>query len=123
MKQFLRNLIATFCATATLGCYSWRPVALEENPNTNTRPEKLRVMTKGGASFDVYRPVVAGDTLRGWSDAQRTTPVAFPVSDVATARTRQLNEARTFLAIAGSAVGALVILSAIVWASFLASIQ
>lgn len=96
---------------------------MEENPDPSTRPNVVRVVTKDGSSFDIYRPVVARDTLKGWADEKLTRPVAVATSSIANAETQRLNGARTAILVTGLVAGAIVAVYAILLASFLEAVE
>ena len=87
----LRSLIAVTVAVWTIGCYSWKPVRLDANPEASTRPSRIEITTKEPARYTVYHPEVRGDSLHGWLDDSRSRPVSFVVSQIAGAEVRKLN--------------------------------
>ena len=77
------------------GCYSWRPVRLEPNPDPATRPSHIDITLRDGARHTVYRPEVHQDSLRGWIGETGITPVRFALNDIASARVRKVDGDKT----------------------------
>lgn len=101
----LRKSIAVFAVTATLGCYTMKPVNLVENPDASRRPETIDITTSHGPELRIYGPVIRGDSLFGWYDEGRTRLATIGIDQIVTARTRQLSTGRTAaLLIGGGAV-------------------
>ena len=98
--------LAVAAVFSTVGCTTWKNVSLVENPDLASRPREIQVVSRGG-SYTIHAPVVEGDSLRGWADQKRTLPTAFALSDIQHARVKQVDEARTGLAILGGVVGVL----------------
>ena len=118
LRLHLRNVVATFFVAITLGCDTTKNVNLVENPDATSRPSQIQVLTKSGARIVVYEPIVREDSVRGYTGAERTTPVIVAVSDIQSARTRQLSGGRTALLTLG--IVAVALLAA--WVALLAII-
>ena len=93
-------------------CTSMQRVSLKENHNPATRPERIEVQS-AGRTYEVYSPVVRGDSLHGWNDATQTEPVNLAISDIQRARARQFSSERT-----GAAVVAVVLGAVVLWTAF-----
>jgi hypothetical protein len=93
------------CALA-MACQTWQPVTLVENPNAASRPDRLEAITVENARYIVYTPMVRGDSVRGWTDVERTHSIALATSNIVSARTRQVSGARTALVVIGATVAA-----------------
>lgn len=93
-------------AVSAMGCTTWKSVSLVENSDPSTRPPEIEVLSRG-ATYTVFNPTVAGDSLRGWSDYRGTRAVAFALSDVERARVSQFSGGRTALAIGAGTAAAL----------------
>jgi hypothetical protein len=78
-----------------MGCYSWKPVKLEPNPDPSARPSHIEITMRDGAQYTVYRPEVRQDSLHGWVGETGITPVAFALDDVALARARRVDGDKT----------------------------
>ena len=113
----LRNAIATVCTVSSMACHVTKNVNLVENPDATSRPSQVEILTKGGSTIVVYDPVVQRDSLRGYSDQGKMSPIVLATSDIQSARTRQLSGGRTALLVTGivaTAIGALFIVAIIV---------
>jgi hypothetical protein len=104
--RLVRKSLAVAAALSAFGCTTARNVSLVENSDPSSRPREIEVVSRGGR-YAVFRPTVAGDSLRGWSDYGRTRAVAFALSDIQRARVTQFSGGRTALAIGGVTVAAL----------------
>jgi hypothetical protein len=100
----LRKLIAIFTATATVGCYTVRPVNLVENADAPSRPETIDITTHHGPELRIYGPVIRRDSLYGWYDEDRTRAATFGIDEIVSARTRQLSTGRTAALLVGGGV-------------------
>jgi len=100
-RRPFRNVIATVCAVSTIGCHVTRNVNLVENPDAASRPKEIEVVTRSGSTIVVYSPVIARDSLRGYSDQERATPIVLATSDIQVARARALSGGRTALLVTG----------------------
>ena len=94
-RRQLRNAIATVCAVLSMGCHVTKNVSLVENPDAASRPSEIEVVTKSGSTIVVYSPVISRDSLRGYSDQARATPILLATSDIQVARARALSSGRT----------------------------
>ena len=101
LRLQLRNLAAGICAFGAIGCHTTKNVNLVENPDATSRPSRIEVITKGGSRIVVYQPVIQRDSLRGFSDQERTSPVTIAVSDVQSATSREVSGGRTALFVFG----------------------
>lgn len=104
----MRRSLAITAAFLTIGCTTWKKVSLVENAEPSNRPEKIEILSTKGERL-LYRPIVEGDSLRGWLDKAQTNPEAFALSDIRRARVAHFSSGRTALAIGGGLVGALAI--------------
>ena len=84
-----------------MACHVTRNVNLVENPDATSRPSQIEVVTKGGSTIVVYNPVIQRDSLRGYSDHTKATPIVLATTDIQTARTRQLSGGRTAFLVVG----------------------
>jgi hypothetical protein len=85
----LRSLIAATVAVCTIGCYSWKPVRLDVNPDASTRPSRIEISTQDRARYTLFSPEVRGDSLHGWFDDSRSKPASFAVIQIVSAQVRQ----------------------------------
>lgn len=116
LRPLLRNAIATLFAVVAVGCHTTKNVNLVENPDATSRPSRIEVLTRSGASVTVYAPVIQRDSVRGFSDETKTTPVTLAVNDIQSARSRQVSGGRTALLVFGivaAVVGTLFVLAVI----------
>lgn len=100
----LRKLIAVFAISATLGCYTVRPVHLVENADASKRPETIDITTNHGPELRIYGPVIRKDSLYGWYDEARTRQATFGIDEIVAARTHQLDTGRTAALLVGGGV-------------------
>ncbi len=115
-RRQLRNAIVGLCAVFAAGCHTSKNVNLVENPDTTSRPSRIEVVTKSGSAIRVYAPVIERDSLRGYLDEERTNATVLAVSDIQSARSRQVSSGRTaalVVAIVAAAVGTLFVLAII----------
>jgi hypothetical protein len=104
---FIRKFIGVFAMVATTGCYTMRPVRLDESPAAAIRPESIEVMTKAGVHVRIYEPAVRGDSLHGWYDEQKTRFASYSIDEIATAEVRQLSAGRTAALVVGGGAAAI----------------
>lgn len=97
-----------------MACHTTRNVKLVENPDATSRPSQIEVVTRSGATILVYDPVIQRDSLRGYSDRDGKTPTALAVSDIQSAKARQLSGGRTAALVLG-----LVAAAAAAWVLFI----
>ena len=105
MTRSIRNALAIALLAGQFACYSWNKVTLTDNQDAATRPTLIEVTRKTGGTYDVYYPVVRGDSLHGWTDQKRTGAAEFSLSELARARTKQISSGRTAAGIAIGIVG------------------
>jgi hypothetical protein len=115
----VRRFIAIFAATATLGCYTVRPVNLVENADASRRPENIDVTTNHGPETRIYGPVIRKDSLYGWYDEDRTRPATIGINEIVSARTRQLSTGRTVALLVGGGIVVIVTAYLILLATFI----
>ena len=104
--RLVRKSLAVAAALCAFGCTTARNVSLVENSDPASRPREIEVLSRG-ATYVVFRPTIAGDSLHGWSDYGRTRAVAFALSDIQRARANQFSGGRTALAIGAGTAAAL----------------
>ena len=95
MTPFIRRAVALTLLAGQSACYAWKNVTLVEKQHAEARPTVIEVTRKLGGTYDVYYPVVKGDSLNGWADQKRTRLVRFALSDLSRARTKQVSSGRT----------------------------
>ncbi|HKY96281.1 MAG TPA: hypothetical protein VJL35_00365 [Gemmatimonadaceae bacterium] len=105
MTRFIRHAVALTLLAGQSACYAWKNVTLVENQDPKARPTVIEVTRKLGGTYDVYYPVVNGDSLNGWEDQKRTRLVRFALSDLTRARTKQISSGRTAAGVAIGIVG------------------
>ena len=77
------------------GCYSWKTVRLEPNPDPSKRPSHIEITLHDGARVNLYRPEVRQDSLYGWIGETGITPVSYALSDIASARAHKVDGDKT----------------------------
>ncbi len=93
----VRRIIACILLPCYLvACSTWK--TQEASPQQVIQDEqhdKVRVTLTDGSQVEVFRPVVSGDTLRGFGSEDRTSrettqgdEVSIPLADVSTVETR-----------------------------------
>lgn len=100
-RRLVRATILLVVAGTPAGCVRWKPVTLVENANGAAQPHFMIVTMKSGQVIELERPVVRQDSLFG-KNRNGGRSVAVALSDVASARARDVNGGITFLAIAGT---------------------
>ena len=104
LRRYLRNAAPIFFVALSSACHVTKKVHLVENSDATSRPSRIEVTTKSGSTFTVYQPVVQSDSVKGFSDPDRTIPTAVATADIAKAQTREMSGGRTALLVFGIVV-------------------
>ncbi len=95
----LRSTIAMVTAAATLGaCATWRQPPGSAR-DVVAKETVVRAHLRSGQAMEVYRPVVAGDSLTGWRTA--TKRVAVALADVTSVEVQRTSVGNTVLLLVG----------------------
>ena len=94
-----RVVLLLFLVLHLTACYTWQGVAttspagmIEAMIETQTQPDRVRVLTPGGVQVELENPSVEGDQLVGADGA------SMPLADVLQIQIRNFNLGRTILA-------------------------
>ena len=95
----IRAVLLLFLMLHLTACYTWQGVAttspagmIEAMIETQTQPDRVRVLTPGGVQVELENPSVEGDQLVGADGA------SMPLADVLQIQIRNFNLGRTIWA-------------------------